>query len=316
MSALKRLGIKPPPAGAAAGDAASEAQRQTGRAFDYKWARRDAYESPAVKQHMKSWLLQRYCDGDPGVLDGWLAGGPKIILDAGCGVGYSALLLFGDRLRDHDYLGVDISGAVEIARQRFAEQGVPGDFLQASLTDMPVPDGSVEIVFSEGVLHHTDSTEQSLRRLAAKLRPGGRFLFYVYARKGPIREFTDDHVRGRLRPMTDAEAWEALMPLTKLGAALGELNATIDVPEDVPLLGIRKGPVDVQRLFYWNVCKAFYRPGWTLEEMNVTNFDWYRPLNCHRHTPEEVRRYCAAAGLSIERMDVQPAGITVVAKKD
>ncbi len=316
MSALKRLGITPPPAGAAGGEAASEAQRQTGRAFDYKWARRDAYESPAVKQHMKGWLLQRYCDGDPGVLDGWLAGGRKIILDAGCGSGYSALLLFGDRLRDHDYLGVDISGAVEVARQRFAEHGVPGDFLQASLTDMPVPDGSVEIVFCEGVLHHTDSTEQSLRCLAAKLQPGGRLLFYVYARKGPVREFTDDHVRRQLGPMTDAQAWEALMPLTKLGAALGELKATIDVPEDVPLLGIPKGRWDVQRLFYWHVCKAFHRPDWTLEEMNVANFDWYRPLNCHRHTPEEVRGYCAAAGLSIERMDVQPAGITVVAKKD
>jgi SAM-dependent methyltransferase len=193
---------------------------------------------------------------------------------------------------------------------------VPGDFLRVSLLELPFPDATVDLIFSEGVLHHTDSTQASLRYLARKLKPGGRFLFYVYARKGPIREFADDLVREQLRPMSDEEAWEALKPLTRLGMALGELKAEIDVPEDVPLLGVPKGKVDVQRLFYWHVCKTFYRPDLTLDEMNLINFDWFRPLNCHRSTPEQVRGYCASAGLAIERLNVQPAGITVVARKE
>jgi len=49
--------------------------------------------------------------------------------------------------------------------------------------------------------------------------------------------------------------------------------------------------------------------------MNHINFDWFRPLNCQRQTPEEIRLWCGEAGLTIERMDVQDAGITVIARK-
>ena len=61
--------------------------------------------------------------------------------------------------------------------------------------------------------------------------------------------------------MRPDEAWEAIVPLTRLGQALGELDAVVDVPEDVELLGIPAGPIDVQRLFYWHVVKAYYDRG-------------------------------------------------------
>jgi hypothetical protein len=122
-------------------------------------------------------------------------------------------------------------------------------------------------------------------------------------------------IRQQLLPMGNEEAWEALKPLTKLGMLLGDLNAVIDIPEDVPLLGISKGRISVQRLFYWHVCKMFYSPELDLETMNHINFDWFRPLNCIRSTPGEVRSYCEAAGLLVERMDIQNSGITVVARK-
>ncbi len=313
MSALKRLGIDP---GKLQGNAAiSTTQDQTRDTFAFKWARRDSYDSPAAAAAARAWLFERYCGGDPTRLAGWLAGEPQILLDAGCGASWSALLLFGDHLKQHDYLGVDISDAVAVARQRFAEKGYPGDFLQWDLQDLPLPEASVDLIFSEGVLHHTDSTETALRRLARHLKPGGRFLFYVYQRKGPIREFSDDYLREKLRPLSNAEAWEALKPLSRLGQALGELNVEIEVPEDIPLLGINRGRLSLQRFFYWNICKTFYRPDFTLEEMNHINFDWFRPQNCHRHTPEEVRGFCERAGLAIEHIDVQEAGITVVARR-
>ena len=49
--------------------------------------------------------------------------------------------------------------------------------------------------------------------------------------------------------------------------------------------------------------------------MNHINFDWYRPQNCHRQTPDEVQIWCREAGLKIERMNVEEAGIAVVAQK-
>src|SRR5215217_1703643 len=311
MSAMERLQIRP----SHSDQTYSEAQQQTKDTFGFKWAKRATYESEAMMEAAKKWLFERYCDGDSQRLTDWLSGGRKIILDAGCGSGFSALLFFGDHLKSHDYLGVDISDAVEVARTRFRELGYPGDFLKASLTDLPIDDETLDVIFSEGVLHHTDDTGESIEYLSTKLKTGGRFMFYVYAKKAVIREFTDDYVRERLAPMSDEEAWEALKPLTKLGQALGELNVEIEVPEDIPFLGITRGKMDLECFFYWNFCKAYYRPEYNLEEMNHINFDWFRPLNCHRHTPEEVTNYCDRAGLEIEHTNLQKAGITVVARK-
>jgi len=310
MGALDRLGISSSPL---VDNEVSDHQRRTGEAFGFKWAKRDTYDSLAVRQSHRQWMLERYCQGDPAKIGEWLSGGGKIILDVGCGAGFSALLFFGDYLKENEYLGIDISDAVDVAREKFLEAGLPGDFLKADIMSGIIPEGAVDLIFAEGVLHHTDSVEMSLKHLARRLRPGGLFLFYVYRKKGPIREFTDDLIRNQLKSMSDQDAWEALRPLTRLGKALGELNVQIDVPEDIPLLGIPKGRIQIQRFIYWHVIKAFYRPDLTLEEMNHINFDWFRPLNCQRHTREEIETFCQEANLSINHLDEQDSGISVVA---
>jgi SAM-dependent methyltransferase len=314
MSALEKLGLKG--LGSEVKHPSSERQNQTKDTYSFKWEKRDTYESDVVKSRHKAWLFEKYCDNDPDRLRQWLSCERKIILDVGCGSGFSSLLFFGDYLKHHDYLGIDISDAVNVAKKRFQEAGYPGDFLQMDLINLPIPDESIDIIFSEGVLHHTDCTEKSLKSLAKKLKLGGRFLFYIYGKKGVIREFTDDYIRECLRNMTDEEAWKALEPLTKLGIVLGELNIDLEIPEDIPFLGIRKGKVDIQRFFYWNVLKQFYHPEFSFNEMNHINFDWFRPLNCHRHTPEEIKDWCGKASLKIEHINVQEAGITVVAIRE
>ena len=201
-----------------------------------------------------------------------------------------------------------------MARQRFSDANQAGDFLQADLMNLPMPDDSVDMIFSEGVSPY-DDTGVAIKRLTRHLKPGGQFLFYVYSKKADIREFVDDHVRSALRDMSDAEAWEALKPMTQLGQILGELDVEVDLPVDIPLLGIKKGKLPLQRFFYWNVAKMFYRPELTFDEMHHINFDWYRPLNCHRHTPDEVREFCTSAGLVIDHLGEEPAGLTVVAHR-
>ncbi len=290
-------------------------QDQTKNAFDFKWKKRETYESAQVQKATREWLFKRYFAGDSAAVSELLAGRENF-LDAGCGAGHSALLLFGECLSKVHYLGVDISAAVDVARERFVEQGISGEFLQANIMQLPFDGPIFDVIFSEGVLHHTDSTERALKYLAGLLRKGGVFLFYVYNKKGPVREFADDYVRNVLRPLEDEKAWDALLPLTRLGAALGELQIEVDVPEDVPFLGIPKGKIDIQRLFYWYFLKAYYRPDWTVEELNHINFDWYRPSNCWRQTPEDVESWCVESGMKIQRMDVEEAGITVVAEKE
>lgn len=295
----------------------SENQRQTKDTFGFKWKKRDTYESDAVQQEWRRWLFDKYFDGDTTRLTKMLAvnGGRKKILDAGCGSGGSGLLLFGSTLLEHDYLGVDISEAVNVAKERFREKNISARFEQCDLISIPAHYGEFDIIFSEGVLHHTDSVEKSITQLAARLRPGGKFLFYVYIKKAPIREYTDDLVREALAPMSDEDAWRALEPLTKLGKALGDMNIEIEIEEDIPYLGIVRGRYNLQRLFYYKICKAFYRSDYSLDEMNHINFDWFRPTNCFRHTPEEISDYCVKAGLEVERLKIEESGITVIATK-
>ncbi len=118
-----------------------------------------------------------------------------------------------------------------------------------------------------------------------------------------------------MKSCTNKEAWEALIPLTKLGIILGQLGVELDIPEDIPFLEIKKGKIDLQRFFYWNICKVFYNENFNLTEMNHMNFDWFRPANCFRHTPEEVLSFCESANLEIEDINVQEAGITIVGVK-
>lgn len=290
----------------------SDAQKQTEDVFGFKWHQRSTFESEAARTMMREWANTRYGN----VSDWFLAGADKpIVLDAGCGAAYTGLEYFRPVLDRIRYLGADISTAVEVARERMVTAGADAAFLQCDITQLPIAAGSLDAIFSEGVLHHTDSTEEAIKSLAPLLKDGGLFMFYVYRRKGPIREFVDDYVRDKMQHMTPKEGWEAMMPLTKLGKVLGDLNIEIDIPEDIDLLEIPAGKINLQRLFYWHIFKVFYRPEYSLDEMSHINFDWYAPRNAHRQSPEEVRDWCAQAGLAIEREQVEEAGITIVARK-
>ena len=141
-------------------------------------------------------------------------------------------------------------------------------------------------------------------------------MFYVYKKKAPVREFCDDYIREQLKGMSDADAWAALEPLTLLGKTLGDLNIEIDIPADIPYLEIKQGKVNLQLFVYWHIMKMYYRQEFSIDEMNHINYDWYRPLNCYRHTPEEIEKFCIDSGLNIERMKTEEAGITVIARKN
>ncbi len=292
----------------------SEAQAQTEEAFGFKWKKRDTFESTTSLTRMRGWLLERYGDVANAA---WLGeyGNMPLVIDAGCGAGMSGLELLGSAIPRIKYLGIDVSEAVDVARDRFLERGLSAGFLQADITNLPLEPNSVDIIFSEGVLHHTNSTRGAVTSLSRLLKVGGRFLFYVYRRKGPIREFSDDYIRARIQEMSPKEAWNAMEPLTQLGISLGQLGAEIDIPAPIDVLGIPAGRINVQRLFYWHVAKAFYRPELSFDEMNHINYDWYAPANAHRQSIDEVREWCEACSLDVEREVVEEAGITVIAKK-
>jgi SAM-dependent methyltransferase len=288
-------------------------QAQTGSSFGFKWRQRASYDSPQMRAQSQAWLIARYGFASAAAMCASLSQRRRV-LDAGCGSGYSTSLWMSPTWTGPAWLGVDLSSAIDVAQERLGS--IPNThFVQADLMQLPFEENSFDAIVSEGVLHHTPSTELALKSLVAVLEPGGEIMFYMYRRKGPVREFTDDYIRDIVSPLEPEKAWAMLRSLTKLGQALAELRAEVEVPEDIPYLGIQAGRYDVQRLIYWHFAKMFWNGAFSFEENNHVNFDWYHPRYAHRQSEDEVRRWCAELSLSITHVDVQESGITVRAIK-
>ena len=59
----------------------------------------------------------------------------------------------------------------------------------------------------------------------------------------------------------------------------------------------------------------FWRDDYTFDENHHANFDWYHPRYAHRHSEEEIRGWCDAAGFRIVHLDAQESGFTVRAQR-
>ena len=102
------------------------------------------------------------------------------LLEVGCGMG-TDLLQFarGGAV----CTGVDLTPrSVEVSRHRFKLYGVPGTFLIADGERLPFPENSFDIVYSNGVLHHTPDTAGAVQEIHRVLRPGGIAKVMLYYR--------------------------------------------------------------------------------------------------------------------------------------
>jgi arsenite methyltransferase len=292
-----------------------EGQAQTRDTFGFKWAKRETYDSEASRDRVSQWCLERYGFPTLGAWASYFTGFGRV-LDVGCGSGLSSgvWLTSGGWSGQGMWVGLDVSTAVDVARARLAPIANT-HFVQADALDLPFADGTFGAVFSEGVLHHTPSTRAALLSAARVLASGGEISFYVYRKKGPAREFTDDFIRDAIHGLSDEKAWDVMRGLTRLGQALASLHTTVDVLEAVPLLGIPAGPQDIQRFVYWNFVKLYWNDTLSFEENVHINFDWFRPHYAHRQSADEVRAWCQEASLDVRRFNEQDSGYTVVARK-
>ena len=290
-------------------------QAQVQAAFGHKWTRQSWWgmegESARV---IGEWLLPRYGWKSHEGYDSFFATRRRI-LDAGAGLGRETLRMAGASPRAQVY-GLELSECVDEAASHARTRGAANvQFVQADLMAAPFPEGSFDFVLSEGVLHHTPDTRLAFRALARLVAPGGEIGFYVYRKKAPLREFADDHIRERLQGLPPEDAWRMMEPLTRLGQALANLNAEIDVPEDVAVLGVKAGRYDVQRLVYYTMFKCYWNQRLSFDENVQVNFDWYYPRYAWRHTEEEVRAWVSEMGMRVVHECVEESGITVRARR-
>lgn len=119
-----------------------------------------------------------------GIEPGELFGG-KTVLDAGCGSGKfsAAIAKFGAA----KVIGLDLSEkGLEFARGQAGKvaYGDRLEYIAGSLLDIPLPDRSVDMVWSNGVVHHTADYEKCIAEFARVIKKAGTLFLYVNGRFG------------------------------------------------------------------------------------------------------------------------------------
>jgi ubiquinone/menaquinone biosynthesis C-methylase UbiE len=121
--------------------------------------------------------------------------GGKVVVDGGCGSGKfsAAIARFGAK----KVIGLDIGEkGLAFARKQAekVEYGDRLDFRTGSLLNIPLEDESVDLVWSNGVIHHTLGYEKCISEFARILKKSGNLFLYVNGSFG-LFELLQDKLR-------------------------------------------------------------------------------------------------------------------------
>ena len=124
----------------------------------------------------------------------------EVVLDVGSGGGIDTILAATRVGPGGRAVGLDVLEEMcERGRRHAAQAGVDGwsEFLQGEMEDIPLPDASVDVVISNGVLNLSARKSRALAEIFRVLGPGGRICM------------ADLTVEGELPPevANDQSAW-------------------------------------------------------------------------------------------------------------
>lgn len=265
-----------------------ENQQHTNEVFSEKWLKNSIQSTlNGVELFQKDWYLKLYGFENEDNLKYFLET-QQVIFDAGCGLGYKAAW-FATLSPESLVIGMDFSDAV-VEAARYYSNIKNLFFIKGDIASSGLRDNSVDYLSCDQVIHHTQNPPETFNHLSSKIKSGGQFACYVYAKKALPRELLDDYFRSYSKTLSKEELWKLSEKLTELGKNLSDLKVDIDVP-DIPLLGIKGGNYDIQRFLYWNFIKCFWNKDFGWENSVSTNFDWYAPSNAARYTEEEFKKW-------------------------
>ena len=113
--------------------------------------------------------------------------GPRFtVLDVGCGGGRTIQTL-ADRATEGKVCGIDYSGtSVSVARRTNAAAIAAGRVAieQASVSKLPFPDATFDLVTAVETHYYWPAPESDLREIARVLKPGGRLMLIAETYRG------------------------------------------------------------------------------------------------------------------------------------
>jgi SAM-dependent methyltransferase/uncharacterized protein YbaR (Trm112 family) len=213
----------------------------------------------------------------------------KTVLDVGCGMGkYLAIASQGAQ----DVIGLDLSDALTRARRELKVR--PNvHLIQGNILAPPIRAGSIDLVYSLGVLHHTPDTRLAFQQCAALVKPGGALAVWLYPAlkatdgwSGRAARFFQDRV---IRPITCRLPPAALRVLA---GGLGRLTFVRDREYE----RFRRSGRRIHLLISKCIGAVAVGRHKDPEIAAFLNFDWYGPQYRSYHSYAELEHWYKEAG--------------------
>lgn len=139
----------------------------------------------AAQPHTLEWFKEveayRYREYAPWMFEtmefGQHAGEELLEIGAGIGTDHSQFARHDARTTDVDLS----SGHLALARENFRMRGLEGRFIHQDAETLPFEDNTFDVVYSNGVIHHTPNTYDVVKEIRRVLKPGGKAIVMVYA---------------------------------------------------------------------------------------------------------------------------------------
>jgi SAM-dependent methyltransferase len=192
------------------------------------------------------------------------------LLDAGVGAGR-----FADRAsaKGAEVFGVDLTMAVDAAYRNIGRRPHVHLF-QADIFALPFREGTFDLAYSIGVLHHTPDPQAAFARVADTVKPGGMFAVYMYARYGPSHRASD-----AIRKVTTRLPLRLMWALSTVAVPLYYLYRTPVIGKALQLAA----PISMEPEARWRWLDTFdwYTPKYQFKYLYPEIFRWFRDNGFH-----------------------------------
>ena len=109
------------------------------------------------------------------------------VLDLGSGLGIDSFIACHYATDKGQVTGLDISKSeVKHAETRAAQRGLNAKFIVADMEAMPLPDGMIDVVISNGAFCLAPNKEKAFAEIFRVLKPGGRMAICTSTVKGDL----------------------------------------------------------------------------------------------------------------------------------